>query len=440
MARLLRRKTEGSQLLFFTIAVAVVFGFAILCWGCTPGSEGNSSTDLGTAESIPNSADNAEPVAQNINGASNETQASPSSEELLAQHVQQIIDSMSLDQKVNQLFFITPEALTGVGTVIQSGPATHDALASHPVGGIIYFGQNLENPEQTRDMLAGIQGFSEELTGLPLFLAVDEEGGTVARVADNEAFDQPNVGDMAAIGATGDVDQAYNVAVTIGTYLKDLGFNVDFAPVADIASNPDGSMGQRSFGSDPQLVSEMVAAEVKGFLSTDVLCAAKHFPGIGGVTGDPHSTEIVSEKTIDEIRAFELLPFEAAIAAGVPFVMAGHITTPAATGNQLPATLSPQWLAQVLRDELGFQGVIITDSLSMDAVIESEASEGSRRVGVEALEAGADMLLMPQDFNECYAGVMDALASGEISEDRIDQSLMRILTTKLRDLPDQSNQ
>ena len=345
--------------------------------------------------------------------------------------VEALLGAMTLEQKVAQLFVVRPEALTGVGVQTAAGEATREALEAMPVGGICYFAANLVDADQTREMLANTARYAEELSGVPVFLCVDEEGGTVSRVGGNPGFGVDNVGDMRDVGATGDADYAREVAVRIGTYLSYLGFNVDFAPDADIASNPEGTMGRRSFGVTADAVAPMVAAQVEGFAETGVLCAAKHFPGIGGATGDSHDARIYSERTLDEIRAEELRPFEAAIEAGVPFVMVGHLSMPAVTGDDDPATLSSEIVTDLLRDELGYEGIIVTDSMAMGAATDSLPAG---RLGVEPLLAGVDMVLMPADLEAAYQGVLDAVAAGELTEARIDESVRRVLRTKLERL------
>lgn len=336
--------------------------------------------------------------------------------------------SMTLEQKVAQLFVVRPESITGVDTVTQAGPVTEEALAAYPVGGIAYFQKNLLDPDQTAAMLADVQAYSEEAVGLPLFTCVDEEGGTVSRIGGNPGFPVDNVGDMADVGASGDPAAAEEVARTIGGYLRELGFNVDFAPDADICGDPATDvMALRSFGTDPQLVATMVEAQVKGFAEAGVLCSAKHFPGIGGVMGDSHEGAIVSEKTLDELRAFELVPFKAAIAADVPFVMVGHLSLPNATGSDTPASINPAIVTDLLRGELGFRNLIITDSMGMGAVGDVAPEE----MGVAALEAGVDMVLMPADFAATYQGVLDAVSEGRLTEARIDESVQRVVKAKL---------
>lgn len=189
----------------------------------------------------------------------------------LDEQAAQIVSGMALEDKVAQMFVITPEALTGYTSVTAAGDTTKTAYESRPVGGLIYMADNLLSTEQTTEMLTNMQNIAMERTGLPAFLSVDEEGGTVARVAANEAFGVTNVGNMSDIGAAGDAQKAYDAGVTIGTYLKQLGFNVDYAPVADVLTNPGNTaIGTRSFGSDASMVADMVIKELEGLSSQGV--------------------------------------------------------------------------------------------------------------------------------------------------------------------------
>ena len=344
-----------------------------------------------------------------------------------ADPVGRAIASLSLEQRVCQLFVVRPEDIVDVGTVVAAGEATREALRRRPVGGICYFGRNLEDPDQVRRMLANVESFSEEAVGLPILRAVDEEGGTVARVASNPAFGVANVGDMRSVGAGGDADAAGAAAETVAAYLADLGFNLDFAPVADVA--PAGSvMGRRSFGDDPDLVASMVAAQVRGFAGRGVGCCAKHFPGIGYASGDSEVEPISLDGTVDDLAARELVPFAAAVAAGVPMVMVGHLSCAGVTGTDEPASLSSAVVGDLLRGRLGFSGVAITDSLGMGAVT---ARRTPAEAAVAALEAGQDLILMPADFESALQGVLDAVSSGRIDEGRIEDSLRRVVALKL---------
>ena len=341
-------------------------------------------------------------------------------------HVGELVDSyistMPLEDKVAALFIVTPEAITGVSTAIQAGDGTQEALKQYAVGGLIYFSKNIIDKEQITKMLSSTTTMSK----YPIFLGVDEEGGSVSRVADS-SVEVIEVGDMAAIGASGDTAQAYETGLTIGTYLKELGFNLNFAPVADLAGSEDGILGDRVFGSDAQLVGEMVSNTVEGLEGTGVSSCLKHFPGIGDTTGDTHKGRVETDKTLDEMRAADFLSFKAGIDAGADFVMVSHVTVASLGEEAVPSSLSKTIMTDILREELGFQGVIITDALDMGAITEYYTTE---EAVVQAVEAGADMLLMPEDFQKAYDALLAAVQDGTISEERLNASLERIYRVK----------
>lgn len=343
--------------------------------------------------------------------------------------VDERIDGMTLEQKVAQLFIVAPEALVeGVSQVTQAGDMTREGIAAHPVGGLVYFAQNLLDPEQTTTMLANVKQFYADSSNVAPFIAVDEEGGTVVRIADNEAFGVQDVGDASALGSAGDAEAAKRAAERIADYLAPLGFNLDFAPVADVVDPlRSDTMGLRSFSSDAAVAAAMVQAEVEGFRDKKMLCCAKHFPGIGAAAGDSHEGAITIEKTSDDLEAVDLVPFRAAIEAGVPMIMVGHVSLPNVVGDATPAPLSPLVVQDLLRDTLGYTGIVVTDSLSMGAITDSYTPA---EAAVAALAAGCDIPLMPERFDEAYQGVLEAVQTGELTEERIDESLIRILTAK----------
>lgn len=350
-------------------------------------------------------------------------------EDMLGEQAAELVASMTLEDKVAQMFVITPNALTGYAGVTAAGDTTKESYDSRPVGGIIYMSENLEDATQTATMLDNMQQIAVERTGLPVFTCVDEEGGSVARIASNDAFEVTDVGDMSDIGATGDTQNAYNAGSTIGTYLAELGFNVDFAPVADVLTNENnGVIGDRSFGSDSQLVADMVTAELQGLSEAGVYGTVKHFPGHGDTAEDSHEGSATTEKTLEELMAAELIPFQSAINAGVSFVMVGHISTPNVTDDSTPATLSKTLVTDVLRTQMGYDGIIITDAMNMGAITEKYNSDTA---AVLAVEAGVDMILMPADYQKAYDAVLQAVKDGEISEERIDESVTRIVKVKL---------
>ena len=262
----------------------------------------------------------------------------------------------------------------------------------------------------------------------PVFLAVDEEGGSVSRVAGAGLAD--DVGDMSEIGSTCDPEKAKEAGTAIGTYLSQFGFNVDFAPVADVVSAENAVIGNRSFGSDPNVVGTMVAAEVQGLQESGVSACLKHFPGIGDTTTDTHDEKTVSEKTLEDMQQTDLPAFQSGIDAGADFVMVSHMSLPNVIGDDTPCSLSGAVISDLLRNQLGYNGIVITDALDMSAITDSYSSA---EAAVKAIEAGADMLLMPENFEEAYQGLLEAVQNGTISEDRINESLKRIYRVKYRD-------
>lgn len=351
-------------------------------------------------------------------------------EEEMEHQIDKKLKEMTLDEKVAQLFVIFPEALVGGGSrVTAAGEMTRKALDETPVGGIVYVSQNLQSKEQVQKMLGNLQNYSMDRIGLPLLLCADEEGGTVTRVAKNGAFGVDNVGDMCDMGADGDVERAYAAGEYMGEYLSELGLNVDFAPVADVLSNPENQVvKKRSFGSEPEVVSDMAVAVAKGLESQNVISTYKHFPGHGATAGDTHEGYAYTDKTLDELKACELIPFQEGIDNGIPMIMIGHISLPNVTGDNTPASLSKTVITDLLREEMGYDGVVITDALNMGAIVQEYSSS---QACVKAIQAGADILLMPEDFHAAYQGVIAAVKDGTLSEARIDESAARILRMKM---------
>ena len=233
---------------------------------------------------------------------------------------------------------------------------------------------------------------------------------------------------MESVGDTEDISQAYRVGNTIGSEISQLGFNLDFAPVADVNSNPNNTViGSRAFGTDPEKVAEMVAACVKGFRDSGMVCTLKHFPGHGDTEEDSHYGEAKSWKTLDELRTCELRPFQAGIEAGASMIMVGHITLPNVT-EEIPATLSHDIVTGILREEMKYNGIIITDSMAMSAIANLYSSD---EAAVKAIQVGCDMILMPYQLESAINGIETAVNSGDITEKRIEESVLRILKVKL---------
>lgn len=356
-----------------------------------------------------------------------------------------MIDSMTLREKVGQLFMIRPESLYNNITVdelwqkIASNDAdiqpvlttlTDDmkaALVDYPAGGFAIFNQNIKSTSQLKQLIMDLK----EASGIMPLIAIDEEGGRVSRLANNPEFGLDNVGPMQEIGDTGDTRNAYNAAAYIAGYLSDYGFNLDFAPVADINTNPENIViGSRAFGTTPELVSSMVSAYLEGLHSQNILGTIKHFPGHGDTVNDTHSGYVAVTKTWLELLELELIPFIENF-ANTDLIMTAHITMKNVTSDDLPATLSKAVLTGKLRDELGYDGLIITDSMEMGAIIKNYPNG---EAAVKAIEAGVDIVLLAYDYCEAFDAVIKAVEDGRIPESRINESLRRILTVKLNDL------
>ncbi len=342
------------------------------------------------------------------------------------QQAETILAGMTTEEKIYQLFVVTPEQVANwSGTVTQTGDASKKGIAERPVGGIIYFSPNLEDREQTIAMIDGVQ----EASKLGLFIAVDEEGGSVVRIADNEKMGTKWFPSMGEVGKDGDAEKAYEVGFVTGTDIKALGFNVDFAPVADVNSEVSNTVvGNRSFHSDPNVVADMISSCVKGFKESGVLCTLKHFPGHGDTSTDSHFGVAKSDKTLEELEACEFVPFRAGIEAGAPFIMIGHVTLPNVTEEDVPATLSHEIVTGLLREKLGYEGLIITDAMNMGAITNHYSSGEST---VLALKAGVDMVLMPTDLGASVKAVQTALDDGTLTIEQLDEKVLRILETKI---------
>lgn len=338
---------------------------------------------------------------------------------------QALLESMTLEEKVYQMFMVSPEQLTGTDPYeyeTEFNDVTRAAIEAHPVGGVIFFGGNIADPAQIEAFISSYQ----EASSMGLFIGIDEEGGNITRIASNPAFEVEEFSPMRFIESD---DEAYHAGNTIGSYLKDYGFNVDFAPVTDVDSNPDNTViGDRAFSDDPQVVASRVSECIRGFHDSGMICTMKHFPGHGDTVADTHFEAASIDRSMDEIRACELIPFISGIDAGADFIMAAHITTPQADPEGLPASLSHYWLTDILRYELGFEGIIITDSMIMQAVTDEYSSS---QAAVAAVYAGNDIILMPEDLEEAAQGVIAAVDGGVIPEDRIDSSVLRIIDKKI---------
>jgi beta-N-acetylhexosaminidase len=333
---------------------------------------------------------------------------------------------MTLEEKIYQLFIVTPEALVKTKGVQYAGDATRTALAARHVGGLVYFDGNMRSFGQTKDLIHNTQDIAMEEGGIGVFLAVDEEGGSVARCG--KKIGAAPLDTMESYGSRNDHNEAFEVGQTLGRVLHQIGFNLDFAPVADVNLNPNNELGDRIFSTSPDVVSNMVDGVVTGIQEQgNVAATLKHFPGMGAAGGDTHEDgKVVINRSLDQLRGAEFVPFQQGIKAGADFVMVSHVTI-SGVGDDLPSCLSPVVCTDLLRNELGFEGIIVTDSMQMQSIT---ANYDSGEAAVKALEAGCDMILMPVDLDAAVAAVQEAVENGTLSERRIDRSVKRILDEK----------
>jgi beta-N-acetylhexosaminidase len=346
------------------------------------------------------------------------------------------LQKMTLREKVGQMFYIRIESLDP-----SIEWTKYDDLANlknqeitmkmrktneqYPVGGIILYAWNIEDETQLASIISQVRS----LKGNPL-LCIDEEGGRVSRLANNPNFDVKKYESMAAIGATGDPKNAYECGNTIGTYLKYYGFDIDFAPVADVNTNPDNIIiGPRAFSDKPEVAAPMVTSYLQGLKDAGITGCVKHFPGHGDTSDDTHTGYVQSLKTWEEMKDCEMVTFRTGIQWGCQLIMTAHIAVPNVTGSTIPSTMSSVVLQDKLRGELGYQNIIITDGMEMGAITKHYTS-GEAAVG--SIKAGVDIVLGPRDFTEAFDAVIAAVNDGSISEERINQSVRRILKLKLQ--------
>jgi beta-N-acetylhexosaminidase len=328
-----------------------------------------------------------------------------------------IVSRMSVGDMVGQMFVVS------VGGT-QTDYYIEKMVRKRNVGGVILFGYNMKSEEQVESLTSSLQQLSMQTDpAVPLFVAVDQEGGDIASAP--WVAPQPAA---AQVGSRADPDEAHDIAATMGRQLLRAGINTDFAPVVDTGFG--AAIGNRSYGEDPELVARMGAAAVEGFEQAGVVSAAKHFPNHGPATSDSHVSLPVIRHDAKTLKSYDLPPFEAAIEAGVPMVMVGHLVYPAIDPHN-PASLSRDAIGMLRRD-IGFDGVVVTDDLAMAG---AKGKDSPAEAALQALGAGADLFVVsspPQQQADAYDAVLAAVESGEIPRSRIEKSVERVLTIKER--------
>ena len=341
-------------------------------------------------------------------------------EDVDALFIEEFIAGLSLEAQVSQLFIIAlGDGFSGVSDGLSQ------FVMESMAGGYVLFGSNITTVEGTRALTGAIR----EVSAVAPFICIDEEGGVVSRLNSAGLPGYAAQPSARSVGATGDAQNASVAGEAIGSVLSSIGVNVNFAPVADVLTNPQNTaIGSRSFGSDPDAVSDMVSAFQAGLHSQGIMSAPKHFPGHGNTARDTHFGPAIVASDLEHLAAVEFVPFARAIREGAEFVMVGHITAPEAEPGGLPASLSRFFVTDVLRGELGFGGIVVTDAMNMAAVAGSYAAG---EAAVLALMAGVDMILMPEDFQAAVDGVLQAARDGVLPAGRIHESLLRIFSAKL---------
>lgn len=348
----------------------------------------------------------------------------PTREERLDELINALIEAMPLEDKVAGLFIVTPESITGVGTAVKAGDGTKKALEKYAVGGIVYSSKNIKSEAQFREMLENTKTYAD----YPLFFAVEEEGGKRQVIAN--AGIGTKVDAAQTIGESGNTDTAYQAGVALGTNLAGVGINLSFSPVADPAVTDNNWLEDRSYGSSGELTGSMASSCMQGMESQGVTSCVKYFPGVGSTAQNPEKGLAATERTEEQFRASEFPAFQTVIDAGAKMIMVSNVAAPGLTGNNEACVFSARVVTELLRGELGFQGVIISDLLDMTAISDYN---GSEEAAIMALRAGCDMLLCPEDFEKAYSGVLQAVQDGTISEERIDDALLRIYRIKYAD-------
>ena len=332
---------------------------------------------------------------------------------------QTLLDGMTTREKICQLLIVQPEVLTGGSTVTGMTDELAAALREYPVGGVLLSAGNMTSGEQLAALTAALSNGGKTA---PL-ISVDEEGGRVARLMNTVGTTK--LGSMYSYRAQG-TQGAHDNAQTIARDIAAYGFNTDFAPVADVWTNKrSNAIGDRAYSDDYDEAAELVAAAVKGFHDGGAICCLKHFPGHGSTATDSHNGAATVDKTLPQLRQEDLKPFVSGIAAGADMVMVGHLTVP--TMDDVPASVSHKIVTNLLRHDLGFRGVIVTDGLQMQAL--AQYTDGEK--AVLALAAGNDMLLEISDVAGTVAAIEKALADGTLSRAALDESVLRILQLKL---------
>lgn len=362
--------------------------------------------------------DSSDETASDQTDAVNQVDAEAVLEDMVASQ----IAGMSIEQKVAALFFVTPEQLLGIETpVTEVGSSISEKLNQYPVGGIVLKEGNITSAEGLSEMVSNLQVFTQN----SLFIGISDEGGEdspfiTSGISENVIASQKEIAE--SLGNTG----AYSAGISLGSELKQFGFNVDFAPLADVSLKAGSIAEQKGFGKDAATNAELARNVVKGLTDQSIFAGVKYFPGYGDATQEGNGGQIISQRTRDDLKE-EYAPYQEAIDAGAKFLMISHVSLPKIRGDKRPASLSPEIITDIVRDEWGYDGIVITDYMDKSCIYQKYTYA---EAAVGAIEAGADMILSTKNFAKSYNGILDAVKKGQLTEERIDQSLTRIYKVK----------
>ncbi len=348
---------------------------------------------------------------------------------------QELLDKMKLEQKVDALFLVAPETVTGVDRATQAGEGTKDALSNYAVGGIIYNASNVTGADQFKEMIKNTREYYSELYGRELIVAVTEEGAfnTIA----GKATGVKAAKTASELAKEVDTEAAYQNYSDMAAYLKEYGVTLNLAPQGSVLTNDKCYLKDRLFGNDPNVAETLVKSAVKGLKDGGIDAAMTAFPGEGELTAAPEKAEAATGRSYTEMRECEFLPYQAAIEEGVSAIVVSNIIwnntdEGNSTAGDTSACISGQLVNEILRDALGFSGVVITAPMDEKAF---SGAEDIASAGVKALNAGADMICVydKEKFEKIRQGILDALNAGELSEERLDDSLERIFVNLVID-------
>lgn len=355
--------------------------------------------------------------------------------------IARILKNMPLKEKICQLFIVRLQSLDVTQTAEDIAGDNKKGITEiskdlsafyqeYPCGGVILFSSEIKNPDQLKKLTAQIHALKSSENSMQPFIYIDEEGGKVARLARNPEFKLPQYEDMTTIAETENTRNALDAGRKIGKYLNEYGIDVDFAPVADVNTNPKNPViGRRAFGEKPETAAEMAVSFYEGLSENNIYGCFKHFPGHGDSKTDTHTGYAKTDKTWQELLNCEIIPFKAGIENNVQFIMTAHITAPEVDPKKVPSTLSEVLLTDKLRGELGYKGLIVTDGMEMGAITRKY---NPQKASLNALLAGADLILCPYDYKKTVDTILKAVKTGKISESRIDESVRRILELKTK--------